>query len=119
MVVAITLLLGCLLDFSPHRDVVGASGVKRSTVPVTPAVLEGHPIETCHEVEFSRPGIAMDHRKAPCLAGLADDDLSGREDLAGRVVVLDDQAGEPPTPTASPKAQALLHGAPSPVARCA
>ncbi len=59
----------------PHRDVVDAVGVKRKTVPVSPAVHECHPIDARHEVELSGPRIAVDNGKATGFSRLADYDL--------------------------------------------
>src|SRR5277367_2876359 len=74
---------------SPHGNVVSAARIERSAMPVSPTVLQRHPIEAPHEIEFCGPSVAMHHRKAPRLAGLADDDLGGGQYLAGRVVVFD------------------------------
>ena len=79
-------------------------------MPVTPAVLKRHSIETRHEIEFGGPGIAMHDGKAPCMARLVDDDLGRRQYLAGRVVIFDDQAGEAPTEPTRPKAEGVATG---------
>src|ERR1039458_2662781 len=76
-------------------------------MPVSPTVLKRHSVEARHEIEFCGPGIAVHNGKAPSLAGLADDDLGCGQFLAGRVVILDDQAGEAPTEPPSPKTEAV------------
>ena len=89
---------------APDRHMVGAAGVERATVPVGPAMLERHSVEARHEIEFGRPGVAVDQWKAPRAPVLIDDDLRRRQGLAGRIMVLDDEAGV--TPAKAPRLQA-------------
>src|ERR1700677_3903140 len=76
-------------------------------MPVGPAVLESHYAQTCHQVEFGWPGIAMDNGKAPSLASLGNDDLGRRQHLVARIMVLDDQAGESAAKASSSKPQTV------------
>ena len=78
----------------PHRYVVGAACVEAVTVPVGPAVLEAHPTQASHEVQFARPGVAVHEGKGPRAPGSVDNDLRGRQQLLGRIVILYDQPGE-------------------------
>ena len=100
------LTLAWLID-PPDRNVVHAAGVERSTMPVGPAILESHSIQACHEVELGWPGIAVDNGKASSLACLGDDDLFRRQDLVSRIMVFDDQAGEPEAKASSPKPETV------------
>ena len=79
-------------------------------MPVSPTVLQRHPIETRHEVEFRGPGVAMHDGKAPGPTGLVYDDLGGGQYLTGRVVIFDDKPGEAPPESTGPEAEDVTRG---------
>src|SRR6266516_6396374 len=76
--------------FLPVRDVAPAVAGEGLALPVAPALAQGHPGESRHEVQLGRPSVALRRRVGFKLA-VYHPEMMGKRDLPRKVILLETQ----------------------------